>query len=252
MVSRKQAISNAIDSATRKRVRFAVYGPHDLYSWVWAAWAHRNSFYLMPTGLGRVEKVSLHADHKFRLGFDKHDVEYLRSRNSRGFIDERTTVVWEKPLLPETGAVEVVSLTIPAKHLSLGEQVGRPGKGLFAFGVTNCENAAQFHFFMSKEPAATLDPKLSAVGMPTFCFNLDNGENVSMVVREVPFIPPTMTSPHGVPRMDNPARGLTDGHALHSHPPDGGALHIWEFGGVSLDMDRRHISIRRPSTCRLS
>ncbi|MFK0690382.1 hypothetical protein ACFX5Q_19565 [Mesorhizobium sp. IMUNJ 23033] len=197
-----------------------------------------------------MQKVSLHADHKFRLAFDRQDVEYLRSRNSRGFVDERATVVWEKPTLPETGAVEVVSLTIPARHLALGKQVGRPGNGLFAFGIANYENAAQFHFFMSKEPAAALGPKLSAVGMPTFFFNLDNGENVSMVVREVPFMPPTMTSSRGVPRMDFPAdmqHGLTVGHALlHSHPPDGGALHIWEAGGVSLDMNRRHLAINPP------
>ncbi|MER8746009.1 hypothetical protein NKH54_23415 [Mesorhizobium sp. M1004] len=94
-------------------------------------------------------------------------------------------------MLPETGAVEVVSLTIPAKHLALGEQVGKPGKCLFAFGIRNYENAAQFRFFMSKEPAATLEPKLSMMGRPTFFFGLDNGQNVSMVVREVPFTPPT-------------------------------------------------------------
>ncbi|CAN7482493.1 hypothetical protein [Mesorhizobium sp. LjNodule214] len=247
MTSGKQAISDAVDSAIRKRVRFTVYGPNDLYSWVWSAWAHRNSFYLMPTGLEQAQKVSLHADHKFRLAFDRHDVEYLRSRNSRGFIDERATVVWEKPILPETGAVEVLSLTIPAKHLALGKQVGKPGKGLFAFGITNYEHAAQFHFFMSKEPAASLEPKLSVVGTPTFFFDLDNGENVSMVVREVLFSPPTMTSPHGVPRMDFPADmqdGLTGLHALlHSHPPDGGSLHILEVGGVSLDMNGRRLAI---------
>ena len=47
--------------ASRRITLQISYRPHDLYSWVWAAWANCNSFHLMPTGLGPVEKVSLHA-----------------------------------------------------------------------------------------------------------------------------------------------------------------------------------------------
>jgi hypothetical protein len=158
--------------------------------------------------------------------------------NSRGFIDERASVVWEKPAIPETGAVEVVSLIIPAKYLSKDLQEGGPGKRLFEFGIQDHEHAARVVFFMSKEPMKTLEAKLLKIGMPLFCFPLDNGTSVHMIIQESHFTRPQMTSQQGNPRMDFPndmsdvvtARGL-----IYSHPLDGSALYIWEMGGVTID-----------------
>ena len=225
----------------KDKLRFAIGKPGAGHSAVWAAWGHRNDYYLGARCILGSTKISLHQTGICRLALTERHYNQLVEWGLPQPSD-RAFVKWKRTVAPETGAALAVVLVFPTDYLKLEAPVGSPRKPLLIFEPARPGKAVEVGFFYAREPAESLEPKFLQIGKPLFRTDLDNGESVWLVAREVEFDPSELPSndqlkngghlldpnvPIGVEKKD-----IT--MVLWNSPKDGEALRIIEIGGISV------------------
>lgn len=182
---------NALDWLSRKRVRFAVGTPGERHGSAWIIWANKSDFYLGAYGLRGKLKISLHESRICRLALTD---EYVHKMRAAGIPppEDRALFKWIRPPAPDLGAHPAVILTFPTDHMYRQPPVWNLNKPLVMFEAAPPGHSVEVGFFYSREAPETLEPKLYQIGRPILRTNLDNGDSVSLVVRQTPFDPQTI------------------------------------------------------------
>jgi hypothetical protein len=139
-------------------------------------------------------KISLHKSGICRLAFD---CKYFASAVHQGLIlpeQDRALVKWRRSPTPVAGAVLVVGLVFPTDFLHLGEPTARVKEPFVFLDAAPQGKAVEIAFFYSREPVATLEPKLLEFGIPLFWTDLENRDIVWMIGREADFVTAALPS----------------------------------------------------------
>ncbi len=222
------------------KLRFAIGKPGKRYSGVWAAWSHRSDYYFGARGILGSIKISLHASGICRVALTARHYKHLADWGLPQPSD-RAFVKWKRTDAPERGVALAAVLVFPTDYLTLEEPLGSPQKPQFNIESARPGHALEVGFFYSREPTESLEPKFLEIGKPLFRADLDNGESVSMVVREAAFDPSTLPSndqlKNGGRLLDpNVPIGIEQeklAMILWNAPKDGEPLRIIEIGGVT-------------------
>jgi hypothetical protein len=233
-------------------VRFMVGTPDRRYSEVWSAWGHKDSFYLGPRSIGGITKISLHGKsmqgtYECRLALNKKRFLSLPGQGLPQPAD-RTFVSWLRSPAPETGAALLVLVRFPTDYLFGSAPENPHRKLILPFGAAPSGWACEFGFFVSREPTETLEAKMLQIGQPITRTDLDNGESVWMVVRQIEFDPSVLPSTHdfksahhqmldksAYPEPGTVRENLTA--LLWNEPEADGTLQVIEVGGVTVRRD---------------
>jgi hypothetical protein len=188
-------------------------------------------------------KISLHQSGICRVALtEKHD----NALPGDGLTQppDRAMIKWKRPPTPEVGTAHVASIIFPTEFLKLPQPQGTLKKPLIIFDAAAPGKAVEVGFFYSREEQATLEPKLLKIGHPIVWTKLDNGEMITVVVREADFDRTVLPSQDTLDR--SPGKILSkDVHAIKgemrnltgtfwNEPGDGGTLMLIEVGGISL------------------
>lgn len=240
---RPEQIAEFERSLLKDVIRFVAARPDGRHSAVWYGRRTKNDYYIGARSVSGSIKVSLHDGQYCQLALTS---EYHKRLAEKGLAPtDRRFVHWSRAKSPEAGATCVVQLVFPLRHLRLDAPTVKPGKPIVAFGSADPEKAVEVGFFFSREPAATLEPQLLAVGAPIIRTELADGDSVSVVVREASFephsLPPAerlaaasthVLEPDAFPAPGETADGLTA--MFWNEPKDGETLRLTETGGVAV------------------
>jgi|GEM_PF-5827372 len=187
----KEDIERQVDKAISKRIRIAAQNSRGQFSSCWIFWGHKNDFYFGAKSISAAIKVSLHANGRGYVGYDK---SYFERKRAEGIvIPAKTAREWKLPIPGPLGAAHAASLVLPADYCrSTGpSESGR--KKTFILGIEEgC--CAEIGIFLSRESPNTLEAKLTKIGMPMFAIALDNNSHVSLVARSRQFEPLVLPS----------------------------------------------------------
>jgi hypothetical protein len=225
------------------KFRFAVGDPEHNFSTTWSAFGHRNEYYLGARAFMGSTKISLHNSGTCRVAIIDTQFEELAIRGLPRPAD-RALTKWKRKPTPDVGAVHVASVVFPTDYLKKTDTpIGTAKKPLTIFSPAPSGSAVEVGFFYSREPAEALEPKLVKIGKPLIRATLDNGESVSIVVRQAKFDPaflPTREKSEGIKKLVHVVipvgaemSDLTA--AVWNSPADDGTgcLYIVEVGGVA-------------------
>ena len=226
---------------SRDILRFACGKPSERHSSVWAAWGRKSDYYIGARGVLASSKISLHGSGVCRFALTERHFALLAERGLPQ-PEDRPFVKWRRSPTPQIGAVLTVVLVFPTDYMTLEAPTSSHRKPVFMFEAARSGMAVEVGFFHSREPAESVEPKFLEIGKPVFRTDLDDGESVSIVVREVAFDPATLPSTDqfnaGGARLLDPdcpigveMKNLTA--MLWNAPNDGEALRIVEVGGLS-------------------
>ena len=229
--------AEAIDRNFRKRVRFVVENSEGKFSDVWLFWGNRDDFYFGARTVSDAIKVSL---HKNGVGYVAFDKRYHAAKAN--LLSRRTIREWKLPQPKATGAVHVASVILPADYCAAS--VAPPGVNVLKVLVLGVEPgaAAEIGMFMHLEHPQSIEPRLTKIGKPIFVTTLDNGAQVSIVVRSQPFDRSLLPQGMKIPRLSfnlssrSKEELLGEAHSaiICSAPPDNGTLQVISVGGVRL------------------
>jgi hypothetical protein len=156
----------------------------------------------------------------------------------------RALIKWNRAEIPERGAVHLMSAIFPSDHLVLPEPTATYRKPLLIFGDPPAGRAIEFGFFVSRENLFAMEERFLRIGKPIVGSLLDDGNTVTVVVRETDFdpsvLPPqerlesstcTVLSPelYAIQGVQGGFGGL-----FWTKPKDGEALFLYEIGELSL------------------
>jgi hypothetical protein len=225
------------------KARFAVGRPGESYSGSWAFWGHKNEFYIGARSILGSTKISLHSSGICRLALTEQHVKLLIAQGLP-LPPDRAFVKWRRSPTPPEGASFVVVLVFPTDYLRLAEPEATYKKPMVFLEPAGAGKALEVGFFYSRESAASLEPKFLAIGKPLFYTDLDNGDVVWMVVREVEFDATTLPSSEkfnsaGMRLLDREALTAAGERSnlnaiLWNSPKDEEALRVIEIGGVKV------------------
>ena len=243
MVEEKNAaFDDLMVRLSRTSLRFAACGPKG-HSATWTAFGRGNDYYIGSRSLMGSQKISLHASGICRVALTE---QHYNSLPDKGLLQplDRAMVKWTRPEIPKIGAVPVVSLIFPSDHMVQDEPKGTARKPLIIFGDAPLGKAFEFGFFYSLEEMNTLEEQFSKVGKPLCSTKLADGTTVSIVARLIDFdrsfLPtqPQMNAFAGqmlsseLRNLQGELPGLTG--MFWNQPKDGGALTVYEIGGMRL------------------
>lgn len=238
---RKAAIDNYDACMLRShfRFRFAVGDPEHNFSTRWTAWGSNTDFYIASPPLG-ITKVSLHRFQYCQVAIEGSLIEKRKEKGLPVPVDRALTKWHRKPLSDAGAVVHVASVLFPTNHLK-NTTVPRSTEKepLFLIEPAPPGSAVEFGFFYSREAAKILEPRLQRLGRPLIRVTLDDGDSVSIVIRQRPFDSPLLLSAgrqlKGIMNADIPVsteRSVTA--AVWNDPDEDGTscLRIVEVGGV--------------------
>lgn len=178
-------MEDLIQRLTRSNFRFAVGGDETGYSSPWTAFGNGNEYYIGARSAKGSSKISLHQSGIGRVGLTE---KQFRALSADGLTQpsDRAMIKWRRPPTPDIGAAHVASIIFPTIFLKLPEPQGTEKKPLIIFEPAPL-GKAEVGFFYSREDAATLEPTLLQIGQPIVCTTLNNGETITVVVRQADF-----------------------------------------------------------------
>jgi hypothetical protein len=243
----RQAFIENLESQMKRRdfqIRFAVGNPEHNYSTAWSAWGWGNEFYIGALAMMGSTKISLHRSGNCRVAIIDKKWEELGTKGMPR-PDDRAITKWKRKPTPDTGAVHVASVLFPTDYLRNTESpMATAKRPLTVLTPAPAGGSIEVGFFYSREPVETLEGKLAKVGMPLFRVTLDNGESVSMVVRQTGFDKGFLPPPEKLKKLGGTVHveipggtEMSDLTAAAWNCPveDGsGTLFVAEIGGVTL------------------
>jgi hypothetical protein len=225
-----------LDKAFSKRIRLAVENSRGQFSGSWIFWGNNSDFYFGAKSISSALKVSLHANGRGYVAYDKRYFEKMREEGIA--IPAKTSLEWALPNPGPEGAVHAASVVLPADYCRSAALSESAHKNTLVLGVEDgC--CAEIGVFLSYENQETLEPKLMKIGKLMFVITLDSKMHVSLVARSRQFDSACLPSDEQTARA--PALRLgTDRQPDHANlnamlwndPGDGGALQVIDVGGV--------------------
>jgi hypothetical protein len=224
--------------------RFAVGDPEHNYSTIWSAWGWGNEFYFGAVAMLGFTKISLHQTGECQVAIIKDKWEKL-GREGLPRPDDRALTKWVQKPTPDSGAIHVASVLFPTDYLkSTKVPEGTAKRPLTILTPAPPGKAVEVSYFYSREPAETLGPKFAKLCIPLFRVTLDNGDSVSIVVRQTEFDKRFLPPPEQMQRLSDTTNveippgtetpNLTA--AVWNDPVENGfgTLIVAEIGGVTL------------------
>ncbi len=244
----RDEIERQIDKAISSRIRIAAQNSRGQFSSCWIFWGHKNDFYFGAKSITAAIKVSLHANGRGYVAYDK---SYFERKRAEGIaIPAKTAREWRLPVFASSGAVHAASLILPADYCYGDPLTDRSRRNTFVIGI-NDGSQLEVGVFLSRESPKTLEGKLCTVGMPMFAATLDNAMHVSLVARARPFdrtMLPTEEQIAGARSQMLTTKSMPENDVLNAilwdAPADGGALRVIDVGGVRW----KKYETTRPST----
>jgi hypothetical protein len=231
--------ADVLEKNFRKRVRIAAQNAEGKYSSTWIFWGNRADFYLGAKSLSGSIKVSLHANGRGYVAFDK---AFMESQTQRGVnIPKRTVTEWKLPTVNQVGAAQFVVVKLPADFCTGDATPSILEKKVLVLGVEE-GRAAEIGIFGSYELGASLEERLSRIGHPLFNVRLENNLAISIVVRSGPFDPKVLPSNEQFERskrMEFSSLGevrqrVNLNAVLWNDPSDEGVLQLVDIGGLKI------------------
>ena len=222
-----------------KRFRVVAQNSKGLYSASWVFWGKRNDYYFAARSAGGVLKVSLHENGR---GYVAYDGTFLKAQLAEGAPLNKTQTEWKLPLPPDQGAAHIASLLLPADYCSHALKPNEL-KNTLQLGIEDgC--CVEIGIFIHREMGETIEHKFIQIGgHPLQVTTLENGLNISIVVRSRSFDPsvlPTSEQTNRAKRTEfakfKDIENKTNLNAMiWNDPGDGGTLQVIDIGGIKIN-----------------
>ena len=206
----------------------------------WIFWPNRNDYYFGAKSVSGALKVSFHENGVGYLAFAK---PYLEARRAEGIVlADKTILQWKLPIPRMVGAVHAASLILPADFCHNEALTQDEKTKTLVLGIEDgC--AAEIGLFLSLEGQVLLESKFEAIGRPLVMSTLENGFNVSIVVRSRTFNRADLPTTEQINRAHTTVLQKEEliknadnlNTMLWNDPGDGGTLQVLDVGGVRIE-----------------
>ena len=238
-----------LSSRKSAKLRFGIGAGDFRLSSIWLIAANKYDLYASVRTIMGSFKLSIHGAEGYRRCHIALTKDYWKSAAQRisPRMDSKDLAVWNMPLIPGTGATEVVSIWFPRNyHLKQAKLVAdNTKKSILLFPPAPPEAAVRIRLLESLESPSTLLPKIQDLGRPVGNFELDDGRNFVVVFSTESFDSEqnlalilkgqgkgTIFDEDKVPKIGETIRDLAA--VTWTEPQDGKAIDLAEIHGFNL------------------